>query len=323
MNRLILSLIVSSAMLATASAQGQDHSDLPPILQKFAHARHTSRYSGVRTVEFKRDGERVRHVEIVLKDGIRSRTEFPDDSPYAGQIIVDDGKQRMHFYPDRNEIEVEPERVRDASSGRGEEQGGDGGHDQHKLNRVVTAGGNIAGFDTQEVTVADPNGNVVQQMWIEPRSGVRLKLVLFDRVGSQAGSYEFSKINFHPTFATGDFRIDRKGAVIVSPELQARRMAEKLGLTPLVLGTGSGFVLQNARIMHPDQKDVLAQTYMGAGGRFTFFQLRGSLDQNRLSRFAHGRLSTYSWSRGQESFALIGNLTSQQLGQIAKTLGDR
>ena len=321
MNRLLLTLGGGIMLFATVLAQDRDPRDLanmPPIVKKFMLARRTARYTGIRTVEFKKEGEWVKHIEFVSKDGIKSRTEFPDDSAYAGQIIVDNGKERMHFYPDRNEIEVEPAHLHEGiDKDRGE------GEHHRQLLRTVTAGGSVAGYDTQEVTVSDQNGNVMQQMWIEPKTGVRLKLVLFDRVGSRAGSYEFSKINFRPTFAPGDFTIDRKGALIVRPAEQARRLALKLGLTPLVLGENSGFQLQNARVIHPGKQDVLVQTYVGDAGRFTFFQLRGDVDENRLSRFARGRLSTYSWKRGDEAFALVGNLSQDQLGQIAKTLGDR
>ena len=319
----ILSLCGSFFVITLATAQGhhvRDLSSLPPILRKFYLARQSSRYSGVRVVEFKRDGERLKHIEFVLKDGIKTRTEFPDDSPYAGQIIVDNGQERMHFFPDRNEIEVEP-----VAPEQPERNDSDSHRDapRRELTRTVTAGGPVAGYDTQEVTVSDQNGNVLQQMWIEPKTGVRLKLVLFDKVGSQRGSFEFTKVNFRPTFAPGDFTIDRKGAAIIHPAMQARRLAEKLGLTPLALASNSGFELQNARVVHPEHEDILVQTYIGADGRFTLFQLRGDINPDRLSRFARGRLSTYSWKRGEESFALVGNLSQQQLSQIAKTLGDR
>lgn len=318
MNRALVTLGVLLSIGASALAQDrrdEDLAKLPPVLRKYVLARQSARYSGVRTVRFKRESEWVDHTEFVLKDGRRIRTEFPGDSEYRGQIIVDDGTRRMHFYPDRNEIEVEPARNRDSMHL--------GAAGRSSANRVVTDGGMVAGYSTQLVTISDKSGNNLQQMWIEPKTGVRLKLVLFDHVGSQAGFYEFTKINFKPKFAPGDFTIDRKGATVVTPLMLARRLAEKLGLTPQTLGIGSGYELENARIIHPDKKEVLSQTYVGNAGRFTFFQMRGDIDQKRLSKFARGRLSTYSWKRGPESFAIVGNLTQDQLREIAKTLGDR
>ena len=326
MNRFLVtaSLILLGGAIALSQIDpGQDLATMPAIMRKFVLARKTSRYTGTRTVEFKRGPDRLSHIEYILKDGIRSRTEFPDDSQYKGQVIVDNGKQRMHFFPDRNEIDVEPAHQRDNRP----DSGGNDRDSDHKnrpsLQRTVTDGGSVAGYHTQLLTVSDPNGNVMQQMWIEPKTGVRLKMVLYDRVGTQVGSFEFTKINFKPTFAPGDFTIDRKGALIVTPADEARRLSEKLGVTPLILGNSSGYELQNARIIHPDKQDVLAQTYIGDTGRFTFFELRGDIDQDKLQRFARGRLSTYSWKRGQESFAIVGNLTPEQMGEVAKTLGDR
>ena len=317
-----LVLIVALAITAMSVAQDHDRdlSDLPPLVRKSVLSNRTSKYSGVRTVEFKRGPDRVSHIEYVLKNGIKTRIEFPDDSQYKGQIIVDDGHQRLHFFPDRNEIDAEPAHVRENHPMA--KMVPEGAHMRPKLTRDIADGGILAGWATQVVTVSDPRGNVMQKMWIEPNSGVVLKRVLFDDVGTQVGYFEFTKINFSPTFAPGDFRIDRKGAVLVTPVMQANRLAAKIGLSSVSVPPTSGFLLQNSRTIHPDNVDVLSQTYVGETGRFTLFQLRGPVNQNRLQRFANGRLSTYSWKRGPESFALVGDLGEDKLREIARLLGD-
>src|SRR5439155_17103180 len=117
--------------------------------------------------------------------------------------------------------------------------------------------------------------------------------------------------------------IDRKGAVLVTPSMQARRLALELGLTPTMLPPTSGFQLSRAWKMDPEGKQVLAQMYSGDAGRFTLFQLRGELTPSQLQRMARGRLSTYSWKLGTESFAIVGELPDSKLREIAKILGDR
>ncbi len=312
------------AVAFAAFSVGQDHdrdlSDLPPLVRKSVLANRTAKYSGVRTVQFKHGPDRVSHIEYVLKNGIKTRIEFPDDSKYKGQIIVDDGHQRLHYFPDRNEIDQEPAHVHETHPMA--KMVPDGDRMRPKLTREITDGGILAGWSTQVVIVSDPHGNVVQKMWIEPNSGVVLKRVLFDEVGTQVGYFEFSKINFNPTFAAGDFRIDRKGAVVVTPTMEANRLAAKSGLSAVNVPQSSGFLLENSRTIHPDNTDVLAQTYVGDTGRFTLFQLRGDVNQTRLQRFAHGRLSTYTWRRGGESFALVGDLSGDKLREIARLLGD-
>src|SRR5438094_251063 len=110
-------LLIALGLAAFLPAQDHHHgnlADLPPLVRKSFMANRTSKYSGERTVEFKHGPDRASHVEYVLKDGIRTRIEFPDDSEYKGQIIVDDGQQRLHYYPDRNEIDAEPAHRRDS-----------------------------------------------------------------------------------------------------------------------------------------------------------------------------------------------------------------
>lgn len=313
--------MLASGTLVQEQQPRRDLSDLPPILQKSIKSHRTSRYSGQRTVEFKFGPERNNHIEYVLKDGVRSRTEFPGDSPYKGQIIVEDGTHRYHYFPDRNEIRIEPPRGREFGRHlRG--PGPDGDHRHEPLRHTVVDGGPIAGFKTQLISASDANGNVLQKLWIEPRTGVVLKRVMFDPVGARIGYFEFSRINFNPKFAPGDFRIDRKGATVITPAMTARRLAMQLGLTPSILPESTGFQLEGARVLHPDGKDVLAQTYTGQEGRFTLFQLRAAVDQNRLQKMTRGRLASYSWERGGQGFALLGDLPQPRLREIARLLGD-
>lgn len=322
-------LAVGLALICAGLAFGQDRdhdrdakadlSKLPPILRRVILSAEGARYSGERIVQFKRGADVDRHTEEVWKDGRRSRVEFPDDSPYHGQIIVDDGQERRHYYPDRNEIRMEPSHGSEA-----------GRHLQasilrglrRKFTNTESEGGKVAGLSTRLVTVADASGNTAQQLWVEPRSGVVLKRVLFDQVGAQIGYFEFRNVNFRPIFTPGTFTIDRKGATVITPAAEARRYALQLGLTPVVLPESSGFKLQFARIITPQGRNVLLQSFIGSEGRFTLFQMRGAVDPNRLQRMGRERISTYSWTRGEESFALVGELSRDRLQQIAKFLGD-
>jgi negative regulator of sigma E activity len=256
-------------------------------------------------------------VEFVWQDGPRTRIEFPEASPYKGQIIVEDDHQRLHYYPDRNEIDVEPpRRMRPPRMVPAGEQ-------KPKFTHVITTGGLVAGKQTQLVTVADQSGNVMQRMWIEPHTGVMLKRVLLDRGGSQRGYFEFTKINFRPKFSPGDFKIERKGATLITPVMQVQRLALQKGLSLIVLPPSSEYQLEGARAMDREGQDVLVQTYRGKSGRFQIFQVKGPINPERLRRFARGRLSTYSWMHGSESLALVGELPETRLRELARVLGDK
>src|SRR5688572_30101052 len=82
--------------------------DWPPILQRAFKSAFQLKYSGTRVVMFRRGPERRKTTEYVLKDGPRLRIEYPEDSLNAGQVIVENGRERQHFFPESNEIHVGP-----------------------------------------------------------------------------------------------------------------------------------------------------------------------------------------------------------------------
>src|SRR5262245_22963865 len=107
-----LGLFVWAASLTLAVAQPPTP-QFPPLLQKAMERSKKQRFSGSRLVEMKMGPNRVRHTEYVLRDGERTRIEFPDASPFQGQIIVEANGERRHFFPDRNEMHITPPRRED------------------------------------------------------------------------------------------------------------------------------------------------------------------------------------------------------------------
>lgn len=312
-------LSVLIGLLAAGIAQAQREAEIPPVLRKALGAAATLRYSGERIVEFKTGPDRRRIVEYVLRDGPRTRIEFPDDSPYRGQIIVEDANERRHFFPDRNEIRILPPRgeevARRLRSFLAKSM-------QRGFRVAVSDGGEVAGFATQAIVINDPKGNAAQKLWIEPRTGTVLKRELFDPVGGRVGLFQFTRINLRPSLAPKDFEIDRRGAKVITPEHAAREIASRMGLQPALLPASSGFRLESARSMRQRGPEFLALAYVGAEGRFTLFQLKEPVSENRLRRMARGSLSTYAWTRGAEHLALVGELPEARLHEIARLLGD-
>ena len=113
-----------------------------------------------------------------------------------GLIIVEDKAERRHYFPDKNEIRISGARREDSLDrlmGLFKKRGG-----QPKF--VESPGEAIAGNRTTLVSVSDARGNVIQKLFIEPKSGVVLKRELFDPTGTPMGSFTFTKVDLNPKF---------------------------------------------------------------------------------------------------------------------------
>lgn len=302
--------LIGTALLPSGATAQRGEGRLPPVLRKVIAASATLRYSGHRTVTVLRDGKVDRHEEVVMRDGDRLRIEFPKGSPYSGQVIVEQGGQRRHWVPAENQVRLLPARREEglqrlralARSGRIE----------------VGPGERLAGYATREVTVRDGAGNVIQRLSIEPRTGAVLRRRIFDAVGTEVGGFVFTQIDFSPgQWPATLFQIERKGAEMVTPWDQLRRLAKRQGFSPVGLATSTGYRLDNVRIAKLADGPVLAQTYTSAGGRVSLFQLHTQISPERLKLLLkRGTLRSRSWTTGGRSFVLMGSVSEAELDKL-------
>jgi hypothetical protein len=293
--------------------------NMPPLLLKALASAPKQRFTGTRVVEYRRGPDTVRYEEQIIRDGSRLRIEFPSDSPYAGQIVVEDGRVRRHFYPDRNEIRILPPR-REEVMGRLHRLVKGGGR---KFSFVTGTSTNIAGVMAQPVSVQDAEGNVLQRLYIDPRSGVVLKRVLFDHVGTPRGSFAYTRIDLTPNINPSVFQINRRGARIVTPTDALRELVKDGPFVFRMLPPSTGFRLDFSRQIRPEGKPVLMQIYAGRGGRLTLFQLGATVDEKQLKRFGRGQFNTHSWQEDGRSFVLVGPLAQDELARLATRVQDR
>lgn len=316
----VVSLICLALLSAGAGAQSRSQKlseeelkKLPAVVQLALRNFSKLRYSGTRIVEFRQGPERKRHTEWVLRDGSRARTEFPEGSAFAGQIIVENRGERRHFFPDRNEIHVMPARRDEAFFRLFAMLGGRG-----SSTPKITAGDpdSIAGHRAIQVDVSDTAGNVIQKLWIHATNGLVMKREIFDRVGTRIGLFEFTSIDFSPRISRDEFEIKRRGAQIVTPRDRLRAEAQKAGLQPLALSRGSGWSLEHVRVIRPAGEPILVQTYIGKHTPVTLFQLKSEVDQQRLDRLGRG-LSIHHWRQDGVTLVLVGDLPAESLRQLA------
>ncbi len=321
----ILGLVLCAPVLAQPGGPGRPGgrpgglaAEIPPVLKRAMLQSGRGTYSGERVIEFRRGSERHRHVEYILKDGPRSRVEFGEDPQLAGQIIVEDGDSRLHFFPGRNEI-LQLEARRDEANMRLMRllKRGPGG-----VKIEVLPGENVAGQPTDLITIKDPKGNLFQKLWIDKSTSVILKRELFDPVGGRAGFTEFLKINYRPKITPDDFKIQRRGARIVTVNVQLERLVKEYDLLPIRISPSEGYRLVGVQTIGEGGERVLAQTYRNDNANLSLFQTRGSLSEEKLKRFAGRENSVYVWQMQGRSFALFGTLSSAELRRLAKRLGD-
>ncbi len=289
-----------------------------PLLQRIMQAQGGLRFSGARMVEFRQGADLRSHEELILRDGPRVRITFPEGSPFAGQVIVENRKQRLQYFPDKNEIRVLPARLEDAMDRFGNlvrqvRQNG--------FQFRVAAGGDVAGIHTQSISFTDAKGNIVQRLWADPNTGMVLKRELYDAVGAKAGAFEYRQINYRPNLSDGDFDIRRKGARLVTMDDQLLEVAKSLSMRPYRIPAGEPYELQNVRAIRLRKMGVLHELYAGTGKRISLYQCHMPLDRMKAKRLAGERLNVVSFSVRGSNFMLVGDADQGELERLSRLIG--
>lgn len=306
------------AVLATGVfAQGGPDNGSMELLEKIIQAAGRLRYSGTRTVELKFGPDQVKHIEYVLKDGNRTRIEFPPEGSYRGQIIVETEIDRRHYFPDRNQLEILPPH-RDELIGRLVKFLRKKGRGPRV---AVLDGPTIAGIDTKLVEISGgPNNGPIQRLWFDPVSYVVVKREVYDKTGKTVAASEYTKIDLRPRFHGSDFRLEVPSAKIVTPRDKLLETASKGGFRNVSLPPKDPFKLESCRIQRIGDVSAFVQVYVNANGRLTLFQLRTSVDPRQLQRFGRGEVNAHSWQSGGSTFVLLGDLPEDKLRDIAQRL---
>lgn len=311
-----VSWVVIASLAMVPAAHGQDDK-VPQILEKAMNASKKLRYSGTRRVQMKFGPDTVQHTEHVMKDGMKTRIWFPDEGSFRGQIIVENEQERRHFFPDRNQIEVMPPR-REEHFGR---FGKFGRNPKFQPEFKVENGEEIAGIDTKKVELSGDKG-VFMRMWIDPKSGLVLKRVMYGRDGAPQATSEFTKVDLQPSFRKSDFQLNIGGAKLVTPRDKLADLVARGGFQSIGLSPKDPFKLESVRIQRIENVPALVQVYVNKNGRVSLFQVKASIDPGQLKRFGRGELQSYSWQKGGASFVLLSELPESDLRAIFQRIRD-
>jgi negative regulator of sigma E activity len=190
-----------------------------------------------------------------------------------------------------------------------------------RSNVQLAAGEPVAGYRTQLVTVTGSKGNLMQRIWVEPRTGLLIKRELYDRTGNLQMFFEFTKVDFTPVVHASDFMLQPAGARVITPRDTLRSLVADNGFQDVSLPANGPLRLEQARVMKFGAEKALLQIYVSNEGRLSLFQVKSAIDPERLKKIARGEFKTISWQRNGSSFVIVGDLPEAKLRQIAQRLG--
>ncbi|MDX2065713.1 MAG: hypothetical protein SFX74_08240 [Fimbriimonadaceae bacterium] len=275
---------------------------LHPLFELAVQRATTLRYVGKRMVTLLEGGDGTPTLEYVTRDGLRLRIDYPNDSPFAGHVILETLKERRHFIPNENIVRQLPPRRAEALNRLAMMIRRPGS----RFRQLVENGPTIAGRATRELSIADGRGRTLQRLAIDPTTGAVLRSEVYNPRGDLLGRFEFREIEFRDRIDPSLFRLNVKGARTVNPRDEAVRLARQYKFVPVFIPAETGYRLESSRIVRPMGRVTLVQSYVGGAGRLTFFQTNETIDPERLGRLGREDLKLETWRLGKRSFALIG-----------------
>lgn len=283
---------------------------LRSVLTAVLRAETNGSYSGTRIVEQKAGNKRVLHTERFWKSGTNTRVEITDTG-FKGQVIVENAEGRKHLFPKRNLVKNEA-RHRDGLLDRIQ-----AGLKRNNMPLVSLAEGEaIAGYQTARVDFRDKAGNVTQQLWVEPRSGIVLKRLGYNRNGERVAYYEFQSVTAGGNFSASLFRTP-EGAKQQDATADLPAHARAAGVPAYFLPASSGFQFAGSRTGSAQGKSILICAYHGPRGRLTVLVLNAVVRPAMLARRTPAGQSSYVRQDGSVSIVLIGPYSQDELQAAA------
>ncbi len=297
-------LIVLAALSAAVIAMGQ--SGLMGLLERSRDAS----FAGVRVVQIRRGDRVVEFDERVLRQGSDSRIEHPPGSPFEGQIIVESGRNRLHYLPKEGIIRKTPRMGDRMSAGLAEI----GGRMMGKWAEL--AGEEVAGRKVR-VFQSPSGGPASIRVWADAERGVILAREAKDREGRVVGSFRFRALKFNPEFNGSEFKLNIPGVKTVSVLDELKAAAASLGLRPPKL-RAPGFELVGVRRVDSEAGKALILQYRRGEDRVTLACAKTPIEEERLKKLIPGRVNVHLWSREGQHYALLSGLAAESLQWLSR-----
>jgi outer membrane lipoprotein-sorting protein len=289
------------------------------LLDAVVKANMELRCKGIRKVviRFEKDGRAASRQfrEVVVRDGLKARTEYTGDDELAGQIAVDDGKNRYHYFPKENVIHRSPS-LQHQNSERLELMM----RDRRKDYTVTVAeGGRVADLTTYLLTLKSSRG-FTHKIWVDKRGKAILRRDFEGPDKNRGSSYEFESFEYRRRIDDENFEIRKPGARVLGPDDRLALAARKVEYTPYAISGDPKFKLFEAGTFEAPGGDtkVLRSVYGDGKLMFTLHQFRGSLEPDRLRGRGGDRVRVHFWREDGYNFVLVGDLPATELERLAR-----
>jgi len=324
MRRFSLPCLIGLALLGAAGANAQRQGGPNhywanhPLLKKCLEATAKIKYAGIRKVTVSDGNKTKTFVERVLRDGHKLRVEFPNDSPYAGQITIETPEKRLQYLPGPNEIRQLGGRRFDMGFRR---EGSGSTKPEPALDYDTSSGGRVAGQTTTKLEIrAKKDNRLYQRLWIDERRAMILKREMYNSRGEVVGGFEFTSIRYDVRLPSNAFEINRPGAKLVTPETELRRLAQELSIRAVRLPKAENLELVSVRKFTVDGQTLLRQSYVGSLGRVSLFLVKGPFKREWLEGLQSDRYAVHTGTKSGVSYVLIGDVKGEVLKRLASSL---
>lgn len=317
LTRTLLTLAaVAAGALAPAQRGGGGLPEKEALLDAVVKANMELRCRGVRkiVVRFEKDGRAVSREfrEVVIRDRQKSRTEYIGDDSIAGQIAVDDGKNRYHYFPKENVIHRSPS-LQHQNSERLELMM----KERRKEYTIgLSEGGRVAEYSTYLLTLKSSRG-FTHKLWVDKGGKAILRRDFEGPDKNRGSSYEFESFEYRRRVDEDNFEIRKQGARVLGPEDRLALAAKKVEYTPYAVSGDSKFKLYESGTFEAggDKVRILRSVYGDGKVVVTLHQFRGSLDPDKL-KGRGGRV--HFWRADGYNFVLVGDLPASELERLAR-----
>ncbi len=331
MNRIGISLLAISALVQAGVAQRGERQhgldNLPSearFFPRLIRSEMSARYSATRKTFSIQDGKRHNRVEQVLRDGTRSRVEFPDrDDPRHGEVVVENGRMRKHWVPRKNTIFEGPARRQERLTGQfprvleGIRKGD---------LRVKAAGtSRIAGRECRNYEIRRKDDMLVWTLGVDSEKFLLLKQEIYDPTNDKRviGGFEIATIDFDVKVDDQDFEIVKNGAKIVHDEYQpVEEVQRELDFRILKPRMPAGYTLVGAKIFQvgPNRGAHLVFEDSTAMVPVSIFEVRGNLPREQIAKHKAADFQMVSRQVDDIFAVVMGRLPVDQIRSIADSL---
>lgn len=305
--------------------------DGPTVLRRMLAAEGTAAFIAHQVTTLTR-GPALTSEQTVYRDGFRGmRTEYISPPQLAGEIMVDNGKEMIHFVPGHKVARVRPSRLfalkqRTQEAARAFLHGA--------LDVELVGKDKIADRPTF-VLVVKPRGKEKAQtrkFWVDSEKWIKLKTEDIGPDGTVLSTSYYTKIEFLDKLPQEKFQFEPPPGVKIErgpartqvmPLEKVRQLVKFRILEPTYLP--NGFKCIGATAIPFRQGKIVVLRYSDGILSFSLFQTPGRvLDRGFLQRLRQGPSPSgkniYSWRRGDLNLTLVGPIPLHEVQKIAESV---